>query len=162
MSDIIFTSTYDNILDFIKGKSLKDLVDLHLYIVGTDHMTKPPTEFQEKFIGEFFTHEAWAEWIQRKKRKKEKLFEHRPSFDLPMIQGVLAFEIMKLTEKYIEREFTAEKKLQRLKDKNKTIKKDLENSLDNSYYDGIFDKVDGFSNVYETLIKHKLVKEKNE
>ena len=30
------------------------------------------------------------------------------------------------------------------------------------FYDGIFDKVDGFSNIYEVLIRHKIVKERED
>lgn len=159
--NIIFESTYENIKEFIKDKKTFDLVNLYMYIMSTESMERPPSKVEREFITEFFSDEAWADFIQYRKREQEgkkSYFKHIPPFDLHTISGILSFEIMKLVEK----EFSASKRLKAQQNKNKKLKKDLENALDNSYYDSIFDKVDGFSNLYETLISHKLLKERED
>lgn len=159
-SSIIFDSTYEAIQNFIEDKELKDLIELHLYITGTACMQRPPTDLEKVFIEEFFTNEAWADYLQRRKREENgrQNFFYVPPFDLPTIQGILAFEINLLTSKELKKRDLNKKKVENIK----IIKKELENALDNSVFDGIFDKVDGFSNIYEVLIKHNLVKERED
>lgn len=148
--NIVFESTYDNIKAFIKGKDLGKLVKLWLYISGSDSLNRPPDELEKEFIGEFFTHDAWAVYLNKKKNPPTH-FKHIPPFDLPNIQGILAFEIMNKIDKKLKNADKLERRL-------KTVSEELEDALDNSYETGVFDKVDGFSNIYQVLVHRKLVK----
>lgn len=155
-TDIIFESTTENIKEFVKGKSLDDLIKLYFYITTSDILDRPPTELEEEFITEFFSIKGWVDYVQSKKfPERYSLIRFVPVFDLPLITTVFSFEVLKLVD-------LSRRRNTRSKNKLTKVKEDLEIALDNSYHDDVFDKVDGFSNLYETLIKHKLVKERED
>ncbi len=130
------------------------------YISGTFTNTAP-NEFEKEFITEFFTDIAWVEYIQARKRP-HSLFKHIPPFDLNNIVGILNFEIMAKARESLKLLSNKLKQKERTAQAIRELKVELENDLDNAVYDGIFDKVNGFSNLYETLIKHDLVKERDD
>lgn len=161
-NDIIFESTQTNIKEFIKGKDLDELIDLYFYIISDDSQKRPPTEMEKEFIGEFFTHDGWANFIQSIKRKDKPYFERRNNFDLPMISSVLSFELLKKCSQFMSNIDKELSRARRVETKQSNIKRQLEVALDDSYEDGIFNKVEGFSNLYETLIRYKLIKERKD
>jgi len=81
--DIIFQSTYDNINAFMHGKDKYELVNLYLYIMGTESLDRPPTEMEKEFLAEFCGHDAWAELIQYRKREQRRKEEGKPHGNLP-------------------------------------------------------------------------------
>ena len=152
-NNIIFDSTYANINVFIeKNNSVSALIDLSLYISGS-FMDTPPTELQKEFIGEFFGHHEWAEFINYSKKPKT-FFKQIPSFDLPTIRGILTHELLKLI-KYGDKPISKSEK--RLKEEKKKLKKELKTAIKNSYFDGVFDKCDGWCNISDVLQEHKLI-----
>ena len=156
-NNIIFDSLYENINEFIKDRDLDLLIGLCQYIGGT-FMDTPPNEFEKEFITEFFTDVLWAEYIQSKK-KPDSFFKNIPSFNLSNIFGILTFETIHKAKKTLR---LLTNKLKQKDKKYKKLKVELENGLDNAIYDGMFNKVDGFSNLYETLIKHSLIKQRDD
>ena len=149
--DFIYKSTYKNILNFIKDRPLNEIYDLCDYLGGT-YMNTPPNEPQKEFIEEFFGHHEWAVYVND--RKSTSLFRRMiPPFDLANIIAILYYETIKLSRKEIE-------KLNSI-DVGK-VKTELEDALDNSYEDGVFSKVAGFSNLYEVLVENEFVKERQD
>ncbi len=154
--DLIFDSTYSNINEFISNhKDVPSLVDLCIYLGGL--FTKvPPTEMQKEFIGEFFTHEAWAEFVQRTV-KPDKFWKHIPPFDFVTIRAILSFETMLLVEEGMKEFKKVSKRKDKLEQEKKTLKKDLKEAISDSYEDGIFYKDNGWCNTADVLVKHKLI-----
>ena len=160
--DIIFQSTQDNINEFIKDKDLDKLMELCIYIVTDVSLNRPPNELEKEFIKEFFTNDGWANHINNRKYSKDKFYTLRDKFDLPMISSILAFEIVKLSRdahKSLTDKLTQKERV--LQSVNE-LKVELENGLDNAVFGGVFDKVEGFSNIYEALIRHDMVKERED
>lgn len=158
--DIIFQSTYENIKEFIKGKNITELSKLYMYIMGSERMNRPPNDLEKSFIKEFFTHEAWAEYLQYYKRKMNgeyKYFTPIPPFDLPTIAGILSFEIMQLLKNELSELATLRKYKERKQKERKDLKSDLKTAINDSYDDGVFYKVDGWCNVAEVLERNKLI-----
>lgn len=165
VKDAIFESTYAAIKEFIAGKHLGDLVLLHLYISTSSKLERPPYPIEREFIKEFFTDDGWANHVQAHKRalqgKEDLLFTMRDPFDLQQIQGMLSVEISKLTADYIKDTLKLTKPEPNMRSR-RAFKEELEAAMDGSYYDGVFDKCDGFSNLYSVLVKHKLLKERED
>lgn len=154
-NDIIFQSTQENVREFVKNRDLYKLMQLYVYIVTDIALNRPPTEFEKEFIKEFFTNDGWAEHINNRKYGTDKLFVLRDKFDLPMISSVLAYEIIKMSMEVYKPLTDKLKQVEKLKGV-------LESDLDNAVFDGVFDKVEGFSNIYETLIAFEMVKERED
>ena len=152
--DIIFKSTYENITSFIEGKDFDKLLKLYFYISSKDYLNRPPDNFEKLFIEEFFSNEAWIKYIQSQKRVVKSYFKYVPPFDLGLITSILSFELLKISSKEI-------KKAKRGNIKRKPLEEDLEEAINLSYEGEVFYKVEGWSNVYEVLLKYNLVKKSN-
>jgi len=163
--DIIFQSTYDNINAFMHGKDKYELVNLYLYIMGTESLDRPPTEMEKEFLAEFCGHDAWAEFIQyrkREQRRKEEgkpppYFKHIPPFDLQTISGILSFEIMKLMGTESKELISLRKYKARKQEERKKLKEELKIAINDSYEGDIFYKDDGWCNAADVLVKNKLI-----
>jgi hypothetical protein len=152
MSNIVFESTYENIRDFV-GKhknNLKGLVDLSVYIRSTNSLNVPPTKFEQEFIEMFFGTDNWVKYINEEKSPKFKYFKHIPPFDLQTISQLLSFEVMLLVQENLSKKSELNVK---------KLKSDLKDAVSASEFDGVFDKVEGWCNVYDVLKKYKLLKE---
>lgn len=154
--DLVFNSTYDNIKRFIKDKDVFRLMELVTYINSTCFDT-PAEGIQIEFIEEFFGIDEWATYVNRMGREREKegtayFSKYIPPFDLQTISSILMFETLKKARLVIEGfQLQADK-----------LEKDSERALDNAIdEDGVFCKVEGFSNLYETLILHGIIKERS-
>lgn len=164
MRDIVFQSTYDNIREFIKGKDIKQLMELSTYIVSTEALTRPPNELERQFIKDFFTETGWAEHIQYQKgTQKEKYFLKPPSFDLETISKLLFLEVMKLAKKQMIKltsELSASNLVSQIKQKEiELLVRELQIAVLESYDEnGVFWKDDGWCNVSLVLQKYKLIK----
>ena len=158
-NDIIFQSTYDNILEFIKDKDLDLLMGLSKYISSSDMHQRPPNELEKEFIAEFFTNDGWVDYVVERKRRENNpdggKFFYKPRFDFDNILGILNFEIISRSREALRLTTNKLKQIEKLKGV-------LESDLDNAVFDGIFDKVEGFSNIYETLIAYNMVKERDD
>jgi hypothetical protein len=156
-SDIIFDSTYANINVFISNHSSAfELTNLCLYLGGM-FQHRPPTEMEKEFIGEFMGHDAWATYVSRSKNPTP-LFKHIPPFDLTTILSILNFETMLAVQDKMLNIDKIEKNHEKLKSNRRELKKQLKSAIDNSYYDGIFYKADGWCYVSEVLENNNLIK----
>ena len=154
--DLILKSLTNNLDNFLVKLTDLECLDLSNYL-GYNFMKKPPTEIQKEFIEEFFTLDRWLNFYQQCKRKEmghEVYFSSEPEFWNEIRTHVL-FHISFLYDRYLAKE---EKEIKDIKIKKEDkLKKDLENAILNSEFDGVFDKCEAWCNVANVLEEHKLI-----
>jgi len=161
--DIITESIRDNIYEFVTGKKIEDLIDLYNYLATKRCMESHPTELGKKFIEEFFGNDRWAGYINERKKEHTSIFSYLDVDDTRnSALTFLSFEIIQLVGKGIADKSAKDRQLQKLKKEKETLKKELEQALDDSVDGGVFYKDDGFINLYEVLIRHNMVKERED
>ena len=69
-------------------------------------------------------------YSEKKTKRKATFFFYVPPFDLPTIQGILAFEISKLAQIELNRRDVNTNKVKKFKEEKEQLKSDLENALD--------------------------------
>jgi len=155
--------------------------DLELYRLANYLNSKfgdtAPNDLQKEFIDEFFGHAEWAEFINDSKRYQKggiTFFSNgyiRCSETLREVREYLLFKMSHrfidlLSDKHKAESELSESKLESL-EKEITIqetelkllklKDELSNAIDNSVDGGIFDKADGWCNISDVLLSHKLI-----
>lgn len=160
VGDVIYKSTYENIQDFLKGKNVNNMLDCCLFLSSSDRYQKqPPNQETKDFIEQIFSNELWADFVMQQRRPKQKYFNPRPPFDFDTITSILNFEVIKMAS-LVQYETVTKvvTKIQKI-NKREQLKKDLKQAMEQSVFNGTFDKIDGFINLYEVLIKHNLLEE---
>ncbi len=160
-SDLIRKSIIDNLNRFIAPLSDVEIWGLNEYLMG-GYANTPPTSIQKEFIDEFIGEEGFMR-LHADYKKLELGIE--PSFrpfaeieSLNRLRLLISYDINTRFGKLLngsKPKTIAEKKP---KDWNKKLKTELENAIEESYFEGVFDKCDGFCNITDVLIEHKLLK----
>lgn len=158
-SDLIRKSFIENLNRFIKPLSDIELYELNEYLMG-GYANTPPTDIQRDFVDEFIGETAFM--LLHSDFKKLELGIN-PSFrpfaeieNLNKLRLLISYDMnIRFGALVTGKSKTATEK--KPKDWNKGLKADLKDAIEESYFDGEFDKCDGFCNVTDVLIKHKLL-----
>lgn len=160
LRDIITVSLTENINDVLKDFDNIEIFSLSMYLAST-FIDTPPSEKQKVFIEKIFGNHNWAEFIQnevRRRRPNPPFMITRPPFDLSEIRAIVMFEVCKRFADVLKIESQLNLKLANTKADKARLKYDLALAVESSYdEDRVFWKDDGWVNVSEVLIKHKLL-----
>ncbi len=152
MNDLIRDSIFQNLKIFCQDLTDKEMSDLNNYLISD--FTEKPSSVQERFYKEFFDEKEWLEFVRVAKLKV------KPSFSTVFRTTSELTEIRTLFSYFVQRRF--EKLVKSTKPKTVStrikLKRELKNAIEESYFDGEFDKCDGFCNITDVLISHKLLK----
>lgn len=153
---IILDSLTNNLDKFLVKLTDRECIELSNYL-SYNFLKEPPTEIQKEFIEEFFTLDKWLNFYQQCKRKEMGLqiyFFSEPEFWNEIRTHVL-FHVSFLYERHLSKQ---EKEIKDIKIKKEDkLKKDLDNAILDSEFDGVFDKCEGWCNVARVLENHKLI-----
>lgn len=150
-----------NFINFVNPLSDFDLAKLQQYMLEQFNDI-PPNELQKDFIDKFVGFDGWGQYIQYYRREilLENSGQPRSLFrpmavieDITNLRNMLAVECSSRFFKSLK----GNKLDKKPKDWNKKLKSDLNNAVRNSYYEGIFDKIEGWCNIYDVLSYHKLL-----
>ena len=159
-------SFHVNMDNFLNKISDIEIFKLSNYL-ASHFIDTPPDKLQQEFIEEFFGTFNWAIFIDNENKKREGTLEYlvpRPNFDLPSIREYLMFKITIRFGDLILQVSKLEMNVAKLNAKNlkekfklATVKSEIILSFLLNKQDGGFNKIDGFSDIYEILIRHKLI-----
>ena len=140
-----------NIDKFVEKLDNIDLYRLCNYLTERfiDH---EPDEIQMSFIEEFFGKASWFMFVQDEKKMRdgnESVFKLRPPFDFRKIREYLLYKTQ-------SRFLNVMSELSKMKLAESNFRIDILNALKQEN-NGEFDKVDGFSDIFDVLIKYKIV-----
>ena len=166
-----FQGNLDNAIDDIKNIDLYRLTSF----LNSNYVDTEPDAIQLAFLDEMFGSEEWSKYIAEKRENKQFFVSanyHRTEETILRVREYLLFKVshrfidLLSSNANVELELTQEKlKVNKLE--SKLIKRDIENidlraelseAVIQSYDDEIFDKSDGWCNISDVLIKHKLLK----
>lgn len=157
--DIITVSLTENINEVLKDFDNLEIFSLAMYLAST-FIDTPPSEKQKVFIKKIFGEVNWAEFIQnevRRRRPNPPFMIMRPPFDLSEIRAIVMFEVTKRFADVLKAESQLNLKLANMKAEKANLKLDLAVAVVNSYDGDTFWKDDGWINISEVLMKHKLI-----
>lgn len=148
-----------NVQAFLKDLSALECHNLSLYL-GGNFMTDAPNEIQKKFVNEFFGGAAWDKFIYNEKKDKQDqgAIFYRPSFDLEEIRAFVMYVTLQRIPDLLKEISKLKLKEATNKVKQATLKVNLLEAVHNSYFDGVFDKCDGWCNIADVLVEAKLLK----
>lgn len=158
-NQMIQNSIQTNIENFLKDFSDIEAYQLCMYL-GSRYMTQEPTQKQAEFLDEFFDLDEWKRYVKAEKEisLSNELVMFRPVFDLNSVRTVLMFVVLQRIPNILKdisklKVKEANKKLKQLE-----LKAKLLGAVHDSYYDGVFDKCDGWCNIADVLVEAKLLK----
>lgn len=176
MGNLTKKAVMDAVLDFCKNLTDTEVCELQGYLMY-GYFETAPNEIQENFTEEFFGALEWAEFIHEMKMEKKPFFTNvKPTkYLLHDIKVYMSYESHKRLEKVlkdsmvriaVDKIIRSDDKVTKLQNRVKKIgttknafKKELKQAIKDSYYDGVFDKCDGWCNTMDVLMKYNLLKE---
>lgn len=159
-ADLIRQSFIDNLNRFIKPLSDIELYELNEYLMG-GYANTPPTDLQKEFIDEFIGETAFM-LLHADFKKLENGLDpmFRPFAEienLNKLRLLISYDINIRFGNLLNGSKTKTATEKKPKDWNKKLKADLKQAVEDSYFDGTFDKCDGWCNVSDVLVAHNLI-----
>lgn len=162
-SDFKLTSLIGNFQAFVEPLTDMELSSL-CYYMTVDFNDSPPNEIAKAFIEEFLGHNEWVKYLQDYRSElagANSMF--RPMMLLEEVANLKRFLMAESSFRFhkhlqghkIQNEKRAQKKIDVKWD---NLKNELAAAIDESYFDGSFDKIEGFCNISDVLLKYELVK----
>jgi len=159
----------ENVVDYCKGLSHEDLQNLVIYLGNEIEANVKPTKIQQEFCEMFLGAVNYAYFLKywSLPEKERPIFSNTKtirsdlnelymyvSWQANLRVGRLLLEVSEWKVKASKLELKiADKKLETAK-----LKEDLANAVLDSYEGDIFYKDDGWCNISDVLVKHKLIK----
>lgn len=156
------------VVEFCKELSHKDLQELALYLGAKINKKEKPTQLQQKFCEQFLGIDNYIEYLRFVALPKEK----QPCFTTAFKTGNSVSEMynfvswqccLRMSNLFCE--LTDERvkssklnlKLADKKVETAKLREELSKAIVNSYEGNIFYKDNGWCNISEVLVKHKLI-----
>lgn len=159
----------EKVVEYCKKLSHKELQDLVIYLGnGIDDNVKP-TKIQKEFCEVFLGSVSYAEYLRivALPEDKKPFFTgvKRISTNLAELFSFVAWQsnlrissvLLELANEKVKTS-RLELKIAEKELKTAKIKEDIARAVENSYEDGEFYKVEGWCNISDVLVKHKLLK----
>jgi hypothetical protein len=159
----------ENVVDYCKELSHEDLQNLVIYLGNEIEANVKPTKIQQEFCETFLGAVNYADFLKywSLPEKERPIFSNTKiirsdlnelymyvSWQANLRIGKLLLEVSDWKVKASKLELKiADKKLKTAK-----LKEDLSNAVLDSYEGNIFYKDDGWCNISDVLVKHKLIK----
>lgn len=149
----------ENVVEYIKNFTDEELCNL-TRLFGAEIETRTPSDKEMLFIKEFIGEADYAEFIMLTRATKKSFFSNIKMLNsnINEIYSYLAFQSNQRLAKLINEQKKSAIKINKQKLKTLELKRDLLIAIDNSYEDGVFYKVEGWCNISDVLVKHKLIK----
>lgn len=158
MNNFKTESLIANFQSFVGPLTDMELSSLCNYMTQ-DFNDAPPDELAKRFIEDFLGHDQWVSYIQDYRRDlsgRSSMF--RPIGLLEDVANLKRFLMAESSFRYHKYLMKSTAVKTKAKNKWESLKVELSKAIDESYFDGSFDKIEGFSNISDVLLKFKLVK----
>ena len=160
----------EKVVEYCNTLSFEELRGLAIYLGSGIENNQKPTEKEQDFCEVFLGAVNYATYLRIKSEIKESYFSGTKTigYEINELYSFVSFQtiirssevLLQLSDEKVKSSKLelkiANKNLERAK-----LKEDLSKAILNSYEDNIFYKDDGFCNLSDVLIKHKLLELKD-
>jgi hypothetical protein len=155
--DFKLQSLIGNFREFVEPLTDLELSELCNYMTLSFN-DSPPNKIAEKFIDEMIGIDDYLVYVADYRRELEgRVVSFRPMLIIEHINNLKKFLMAESSFRFHKHLKKIEGEVKSKEDDLDKLKLDLKNAIEDSFFDGVFDKCDGWCNVADVLIKHDLI-----